>query len=386
MTRPGAIAIVSIGLHAAFFLALAWIPEPAPLVVEEEIGSTPIEIIPWQGEETAKPGEPIAIANDVADDEQVAAPPIAAPLPAGPSSRSSSRKRARTEPLGERAIDPAAATVPSADIDTKAGTRPSSSALALHGLRDLDDTRATVPSPRFSPSAIGPATSTAKGVDDGEPGIVGPVDRGKPRTLGEAGFVRDKKGNFVYHPPAKNFVAKMLPDGRVHFKDKIIKPVKDGIGVTLPDLYVIVRKAQKRELWAREKTQLLKNTFELRLAVAIAFAEDNIDRRLKALYRDLIDAWSADRPAPARRKTIFDRWDECDESMRVKLPGFEDATDSRIDDLRRTAGQRARDEIHGFIRKHIPKGSEDAYGDPEIVELNRKRKSKARFAPYADPE
>lgn len=382
MSRRGAIAIVSVGLHAAFFLALAWIPVPEPIVIEE-IGSTPIEIVPWQGEEIAKPGLPIAVTPDVADAEQIAAPPVAGPTAGGTATRSSTRTRTRTEPRGERAIDPAATTVPDVATDTKAGTRPTANALALHGLRDLEDRSATILAPRFSPSVIGPAPASS-GRDDGEVAIVGPVDRGKPRTLEEAGFVPDKKGTLVYRAPGKNFVAKMLPDGRVHFKDKVIKVTPTSIA--LPDLYVVIRKAQKRELWALEKSKLLKQTFDLRLAVAIAYAEDNIDRRLKALYRDMIDAWSADRPAVARRKTIFDRWDECDETMRVKLPGFEDATHSRIDDLRRTAGERARGEIVGFIRKHIPKGSEDAYGDPELAELNRKRTSKARFAPYADDD
>jgi hypothetical protein len=383
MSRRSALAIVSVGLHAAFFLALAWIPTPERIAIEEQPGATPIEIIELPGEEIAKPGAPVALAEEVTEEEQIAAPEIAAPLPAGPSSRSSSRTRTRAMPPGERAIDPAAATLPSPDVDTKAGTKPSANALALHGLRDLDDARATAPSPRFSPSAIGPKTGgTSKGTEDGE--VFGPLDRGTPRTLADAGFTRDRKGNMVYREPSGHFVAKMLPDGRVHFKDKIVRGTP--LGVTVPDLYTVVRKAQGRELWALQKSKLLKQTFELRLAVAIAFAEDNIDRRIKALYRELIDAWSADRPAVARRKTIFDRWDECDESMRVKLPGFEDATDTRIDDLRRTAGERARDEIHAFIRRHIPKGSEDAYGDPEIAELNRNRKSKARFAPYDDPK
>lgn len=380
MSRPGAIAIVSIGLHAGFFLALAWIPAPVPVVIEE-IGSTPIEIVPWR-EEVTKPGVAETVATDVGE-APTAGAPIADPSGEPPAVQHKPQRprTQRVEPLGERVIDPAATTVPDVAEDTKSGTKPTANALALHGLRDLEDRSTATTAPRFSPSAIGPAPASG-GRDDAALGIVGPVDRGQPRTLAEAGFVPDKKGNLVYHPPAKNFVAKMLPDGRVHFKDKIVKITPTSI--LIPDLYTIIRKGQKRELWTLEKSKLLKQTFDLRLAVAIAYAEDNIDRRLKALYRDLIDAWSAERPALARRKTIFDRWDECDETMRVKLPGFEDATHSRIDELRSTAGQRARDEIHGFIRKHIPKDNEDAYPDTELAELNRKRTSKARFAPYED--
>ena len=72
--------------------------------------------------------------------------------------------------------------------------------------------------------------------------------------------------------------------------------------------------------------------------------------------------------------------------MRVKLPGFEHATDTRIDALRASAGGKARDKITSFIRKQLPKGSADAYPTEELEELNRRRHSKARFAPYDDAE
>jgi hypothetical protein len=381
--RRSAIAIVSIALHVAFFLSLALVPKPER-VEPEEIGSTPIEIVPWR-EDVKKPGAPEPVATD-AGEAPAAGAPIADPSGEPPAVRpTTQRPRTRAvEPPGEPSVDPASAiTPPTADSTTKSGTQPPAKALALHGLRDLADSNATVTSPRFSPSAIGPAPSVAKGGDDIGPQAADPVDRGTPRTLADAGFVPDRKGNHIYKSPQNNFVATMLPDGRVRFKDKLVQVSPTAIRG--PDLYTIIRKAQKRELWANDKAKLLERTFDLRLAVALAFAEDNIDRRLKVLYRDLIDAWGADRPVVARRKTIFDRWDECDESMRVKLPGFEDATHSRIDELRKTAGQRARDEIHGFIRKHIPKSSADAYPEAELAELNRKRKSKQRFAPYDDP-
>ncbi len=230
----------------------------------------------------------------------------------------------------------------------------------------------------MSPGAIGPlAPPTSSAVVEPSP----KVDRGVVRSLGDAGFARDDKGNMVYREPAGHFIATLLPDGRVRFKERFPKPTKTQI--RLPDLYRRIRKAQGGELWARDKALLLERTFELRLAIAIEFAERNIDRRIKALYRDLLDIWSAsERPAVARRKTLFERWDECDDTMKVALPGFEGSQHSRIDALRQGAGRRARDEITGFIRKHLAKGTPEAYASDELAELNQRRVSRERFAPY----
>ncbi len=242
-----------------------------------------------------------------------------------------------------------------------------------------DHGEASVPSPRLS-SAQARALHGHAGTDAGE--TDGEGDRaGQPRTLADAGFVRDRRGTYVYREPGGHFTARVGPDGRVHFKDHIVGVSEQGLA--LPDLYSVVRKAQKRELWSRDKSRLLALTFELRLRIAVDFAERQIDARLAALYRELIELWSADRPAIARRKTLFSRWDDCDERMRVSLPGFEDAADSPIDRLRHDAGAQARARIVEFVRKHLPAGSPDAYGDDELDALNRDRRSEQRFEPYA---
>ena len=191
------------------------------------------------------------------------------------------------------------------------------------------------------------------------------------------------EGNYAYREPAGHFTAKLLPDGRVRFKDHLFKP--SPIGITLPDLYSVVTKAQHHDLWARDKAELMRRTFELRLAIAVAFAKRNIDARIKTMYRELLEVWGAsDRPAVARRKTLFEAWDDCHERMRVTVPGFEDVETTEIDGFRLDAASRARTTIVEFVRKQLPKGSADAFGDAELAQLNRRRKSQAKFSPYAE--
>ncbi len=384
-TRRGAIVVASVVLHVAMFVVLSMAPEPTR-AVPDEVGWTPIELVPWRGEDPSG-GSPTAGLPPVtaADPSAPSEPAPSEPAPSEPAaSRGATPEPAAPQPPA--APDPGAfqpATVPAAPEPHAArpGTQPPTDALALDGLRSLGKPGGTVPAPRVSASTMGTGKPAKPGVDLPQPRNGG-ADRGTPRSLDEAGFARDRSGDRVYREPAGHFTAKLLPDGRVHFKDHILKPTLTN--VPMPDLYTVVRKAQQRELWSRDKAELLKRTFDLRLLVAIEFAERNVERRLKALYRDLITIWSDDaRPAVARRKILFERWDECDEAMAVSLPGFDGETHSTIDELRQGAGLRARTTITGFIRKHLPAGSEDAYDSAELAELNRRRVSRDKFAPYA---
>lgn len=300
--------------------------------------------------------------------------------------------RARSSAVAPTSAEPAPQpetnTAASASDGDTAGDVAAPNALALQGLREHSSARAHVPSPRASPS-IGGARAGEHTVPLPEHSPDGPDDRGAlPRSLADAGFVRNKKGDYVFKAPGGQYTAILLPDGRIGFDDHLVTASKaDGFAPRMAGLPELVRKAQGRELWAHDKAKLARRTFDLRLGIAVAYAEKQIDRRLATLYRDLLEIWGQSAKAPvARRRTIFERWDECDEKMRVKLPGFEHATDTRIDALRASAGEKARDKITSFIRKQLPKGSEHAYGDEELAELNRRRHSKARFAPYDDAD
>jgi len=392
--RSTVLGIVSVAAHAAVLVVLANLPSPTRVRTIDP--GELIEVVQWSGggAQTAAPArrdDTRAIPQPAATTPPPPDPPAREPDPP-PDTTSRPRPPARPPAIPRApapAIDPAAPSIGTAPTPPVAGEKPSPHALALHGLRERSTARAQLPSPRASPGiALDRSREhTVPAAPDDAPSRA-PVDDGLPRTLADAGFSRNRKGEHVYKEPAGHFTATVAPDGRVHFKDHLVTASKqDGFAPRMAGLPEIIRKAQRRELWAHDKAKLARRTFDLRLAIAVAFAESQIDRRLKSLYRDLLEIWSApERPAANRRITLFERWDECDESMRVKLPGFEDATDTRIDALRKSAGERARDTITAFVRRQLPKGSTDAYSEPELERLNRHRRSKARFAPYDAPE
>jgi len=75
------------------------------------------------------------------------------------------------------------------------------------------------------------------------------------------------------------------------------------------------------------------------------------------------------------RAAAFELWDECAEPR-------EHADDDLDADAEGQAGLRARVQVIGWIRSHLPQTSPDAYSDEEIVRLNLHRSSKQRFEPY----
>jgi len=207
---------------------------------------------------------------------------------------------------------------------------------------------------------------------------------GKPRTLADAGFLRDKKGELVYKDPLGHFNATLMPDGRVRFRDYAIARGTVKTGGKVMGLTELIRMGQKKELWWLDKRKLLERTEELRFAMALRWAESQLDRRLAGLYRDLLEIWTDDgRTVEQRRARLFERWDECVEAMNVQLVGFEIDDRSSLDEMREKAGGQARTSIEGFIRKHLPKGSPDAYTEDELKALNRRRHSTESFDPYS---
>jgi len=254
-------------------------------------------------------------------------------------------------------------------------------ALPLTNLRNSNG-RGPITSPRLS----GRAARSIGGDKHGAapPPVGSDHTDATPQTLAEAGFLRGKKGDLEYQDPLGHFKATLLPDGRVKFRDFAVTRGTIRSGGKVAGMSEIIRSAQGKDLFWLDKKKLLERTEKLRLALAVKWAEAQVDARLKGLYRDLLDIWSdAERTALQRRERLFQRWDECVEAMSVDVKGFGDAAKSSLDELREKAGGEARASIEAFIRRHLPKGSEDAYTPEELRELNRRRHSEERFDPYA---
>lgn len=116
---------------------------------------------------------------------------------------------------------------------------------------------------------------------------------------------------------------------------------------------------------------------------AIARRVDDLETQLAALDGELAALWADNaRPASERRRLLFARWDECEEASSATIDVDGARLESAFDGLRAHTGERARRTIEAFIRQHLPRGGADAYSDAELAELNGRKVSRARFAPY----
>lgn len=376
--------LVSGALHLAVLAWWASLPEPARRVGGSELELRPIELVelPPAIAEEPMPSEPATAEEPTLNPAEPEPPP---PVEPDEPSSGSRRPRGPTTPT-----EPATPTEPIEPTGPDVPTEPpSTGGVSLLGLRGGSRTAGAATGslrPELSPPAVGTGR-VARQVGSQRP-AASVFDDGKPRTLEEAGFRTRRNGKRVFRDDTGRFTATLLPDGRIKFRDMPVAVSRDPLtgaakGIGMPGLAEGLRAASGIELYQQEKKRLLEATFELRLQLAISFAQDKLDRRLQSLYRELLDSWTdASNSEAERREALFRRWDECEEGLPVALPGFADADTSELDDMRRSAGAQARETIERFVRRQLPEGSPQAFTAEELRRLNASRRSRARFAPY----
>ncbi len=129
---------------------------------------------------------------------------------------------------------------------------------------------------------------------------------------------------------------------------------------------------------AAAKTRFLRDTEALRMRMAHAFLQQRLAEQLDGLVDQLLGVWRDGSLSLAeRRRRIFVAWDDCDEAR----PGAVTA----VDEIRGEAATQARGKIVRLIRVIAPRGSPQQYTPAELAELNARRRSRGRFAPYEDP-
>ena len=69
---------------------------------------------------------------------------------------------------------------------------------------------------------------------------------------------------------------------------------------------------------ARDKNRILRESFELRVQLAVEWNKKEIDRSLSRLHGELLEAWRNKENPTEGRLLLFQLWDDCDE--RVTLP------------------------------------------------------------------
>jgi hypothetical protein len=150
-------------------------------------------------------------------------------------------------------------------------------------------------------------------------------------------------------------------DGVIHVHEEngaIIVPV---LGGTADVTAALMRAFHAGDPYAARKQALLDATFAERVARGGAFRAEQQARSAELMERNLERLWTTTRDPAARRRALFELWDEC------------------ADDA---AGARARAMVIGWIRAHLPAGSPDAYSPAELDALSARRTSRQPFAPY----
>jgi hypothetical protein len=119
--------------------------------------------------------------------------------------------------------------------------------------------------------------------------------------------------------------------------------------------------------YASKKLAFLDATRDERVQIGNRHRADQLAHASQLMQHNL-DALSAAHLAPAARKrALFELWDECAEAGDARLVA---------------AGQAARRLVIGFIRGHLPAGSAEAFTPDEIAGLARGQQSRAVFQPY----
>lgn len=219
----------------------------------------------------------------------------------------------------------------------------------------------------------------------------------RPTSAERAGdYVFEREGSeWVYRDPGGSITATLQEDGGVVFRNRLIR-VRPELSPSIAnngeafltvvieyDPVGIARKAAGRDPYPRAKALLLRATFEERLELARTYHKRQMILRLGELDEDLERIWARKGlPLAERKRLLFERWDGCVEATESDT-GFrnEEAVEA-LDQIREQLAPAARRKVIRFINEVAPPGSDAAYTEGELAELNAKRVSRERFAPY----
>jgi len=128
----------------------------------------------------------------------------------------------------------------------------------------------------------------------------------------------------------------------------------------------LMRKFHAGDPYEARKRALLDVTRAERIDRGATARAEQLAHSAELVRRNLEQLWRATRDPVERRAALFAMWDECAEG---EGPLGE-------------AGERARAEIIGWIRAHLPQGGPDAFTAAELAELATHRSSHQQFEPY----
>jgi hypothetical protein len=119
--------------------------------------------------------------------------------------------------------------------------------------------------------------------------------------------------------------------------------------------------------YASKKLAFLDSTRDERVQIGNRHRAAQLKQSPQLMQKNLDALWAATSDPEARKRALFELWDECVE-----------AGDPTLVD----AGQAARRLVIGYIRAHLPAGGAGAFTPAELAAFARAKRSTAAFAPY----
>lgn len=358
MRRLPAAILVSVGSHA---LALGWLAWSGS-VLAVPLGASARRPRPEAVPAPAADPEVIALVLLDSPSAPVAAPPQPSPPRAAPARRDRRGETALAIDATRR--EPAPATAPEAPggrRDEPSGAPARSPWLTLrrppppefHGLSPgfIEDFLA-----RSQPLAPPPDTPERLLEERAE------ARRGHHR-IEEIVALNDRiarqdlqpSGGGAYRAEQRTFTARVDADGSAHLEDKP--------GELDTQDHLMSRMGA--EPYARNKLALLDRTRDQRVAIGERHRHAQLARAAELMQRNIDRLWAATPDLAARKRSLFELWDDCAETGSDELVA---------------AGAAARRLAIGTIRARL-RGAH-AYTTAELAELNAIRSSTAVFAPY----
>ena len=174
------------------------------------------------------------------------------------------------------------------------------------------------------------------------------------------------------------FVAKVDRDGSVKIVDKgnldverSWNPAKLLSGRF--DVTDYLMRKTKNDPYSSRKLKFLDETRDERVEMGKQWRQQQLMQTTQIIRKNLQVAWASSPDFAAKKRALFELWDEIVEPK---------SRDDLADEVLVEASRAARKAVVGYVRAHLPQGSEHAYTESELVAFNANKQSSQKFAPY----